>query len=126
MVTALDDSAPVILDMAFDSNDDLYALGRDVGLLKIDVSTGATQLIGGNLAALYARALEFTPDDRLFATAQGQLLAVDPATGRANEIGPISSPYGFVGLASIPEPSGLFLLSWLVPAALLARNGLRA
>ena len=122
VVTALDDSAPVILDMTFDSNDDLYALGRDVGLLKIDVSTGDTQIIGGDPIILYAGALECTPDDRLFATAAGQLLAVDPATGKADEIGPISPPYAFVGLATIPEPSGILLLSWLAPAALLARS----
>ena len=99
-VVTLNNNAPVIVDAAFDVHDRLYALGRDVGLVRIDVVTGTTQVIGGDLATMYANSLEFAADGRLLATAQGQLWSVDPATGSTTEIGPISAPYSFFGLAA--------------------------
>jgi hypothetical protein len=100
VVATLDKSEPGILDAAFDANDAMYALAWDVGLLKIDVATGKTQHVGGNLAELGANTVAFTSDGSLFATAGGRLLGVDPSTGWADDIGPISPPYTFVGLAA--------------------------
>ena len=100
VVTPLDQSEPLIVGAAFDANDALYALAWDAGLLRIDVATGKTEHVGGNLAELGANAIAFTSDGSLFATAQGRLFGVDPSTGWADDIGPISPFYAFVGLAA--------------------------
>ena len=71
--------------LAFDSNDNLFAAAPEAGLVTLDVATGRTTVLGGDLASPEFTdanpSLAFAEKDELYATAD-QLLIVDPATAR--------------------------------------------
>ncbi|MFM9994522.1 MAG: hypothetical protein ACKVU4_01840 [Phycisphaerales bacterium] len=92
-----------IQGLAFDANDNLFALGIQSGgrLLSVNKTTGAATVIGGGAFGGDDQAIEFDDAGALFA-ARDNLLGVNAATGAATVIGAL----GFTdvrGLAFIPE-----------------------
>ena len=106
--------------MDCDEADVLYGLGQSpLDLYTIDVSTGATTLIGPTgyspEASLYVQGLTFASDGNLYAAMNDSLYSLDKMTGAASLVGPI----GFSGVSGItavwdsvpviPAPGALLL-----------------
>jgi hypothetical protein len=119
--------------MAFDSQNTLYAVAETVGLVRIDVDSGESTVIGGDLmnrppTDLGRRPIVFDRDGTMFAAAE-RLLVVDPTTGSTTPVGTstFGFPYSIVGLAivAVPEPGTLGMIGFaalvlcLMPANLI-------
>ena len=67
--------------LAFDAHDNLFAVASRAGLIALDVATGETTILGGDLASAALTAtrpsLAFGPAGELYAAAD-RLLLVDP------------------------------------------------
>jgi hypothetical protein len=119
--------------IAFDLHDRLFAVVQGSGLARIDVSTGQTTIIGGDIKDPFSFGLEHKPilfdrDGTLFATTN-RLVTVDPATGNTTPVGGATFDSNtIVGLAlvSVPEPGALPLAGMaVILAALRKRVGQR-
>jgi hypothetical protein len=106
-----------LLNMAFDQQDNLFALSVQ-GLIQINTTTGQVTPIGGDLWTSGGRAIAFDGDGTLLA-ATDRLVVVNPATGNTTPVGAMDfAPYSIVGMAVIPIPEpgavGLFGFTFIV------------
>jgi len=89
--------------LAFDSMDNMYAVGPTVtvgsplsrpdALVKIDIESGQATHVG-SLGLSRVIDLAFDPNDNLFCVAAGGLCSVDTETGSAERIGTLQPPQG--------------------------------
>jgi hypothetical protein len=118
----------LLSSMAFDANDNLYAVADQAGLVRIDVATGEMTTIGGDLgtppsSTFLKKPIVFDDDNTLFAVTD-KLLTVNPLTGATIPVGDEFGFYPIVGLAIIPvpEPGGQVLVAVAAVAVNVSRR----
>jgi hypothetical protein len=106
--------------MAFDMQDQLYAVAENVGLTRINTTADFdTTIIGGELidrvsGDLSRRPIVFDRDGTMFVAAD-RLRVMDPATGNTTPVGSetFDSVHSIVGLAIVvvPEPTAFGMIA---------------
>lgn len=101
-------------DMAFDPvSGDVYAVGADSALYRVDLATGAMTYTGSPTSNGGIRAITFDSAGTLYlhaANSPGEIHTLDPATGDTLSVIPGGVPGGALGLGYEPE-SGLLIAS---------------